>query len=232
MTTREITLEQAERANELAFAKSIYDRRIWEYDVVSGAQIKVVLGENVILEDCTAIQFTLTQSKKPIYGYHSTYFDAIASGIVIVHGRLWINFIHQGYLRTLLSLAKNSGSTEAVKARSRQKVVELDELRLKTQQGEPANDESVIEWVKAKNQERNLQYAATSGEDGKNYTVRSRPDVSKSLNIEIHYGDRNSARGVPIKLIYGVSFMAEGQDIQISGQPQQEWYEFLARRVT
>lgn len=224
MTTMAITEEQAAQANELDFYREIYDRRIWEYDVVSGAQIKVVLGDNVILEDATAIQFTLTQSKKPIFGYASQYFDAVAKGVVIVHGRVWINFIHQGYLRTLLDLARNSGSTDVLKAKNRQELESLEDLLRRGQRDQPLTDGDVVQYVRDENLKRVQQFAGN--------TMKRRPDIGKSVNIQIHYGDRSLARGVPLKVIYNVHFMGEGQDIQISGQPQQEWYEFLAHRVT
>jgi len=222
MTTIARTEDDISRGNELDFARELYGQRVWQYDVVSGAQIKVVLGDNVILEDCTAIQFTLTQSKKPIYGYHSEYFDAVARGIVIVHGRLWINFIHQGYLRTLLALAHSGGNLDSVKRVERDQLIDPDD-RYRT--GDLTNEEDVVKFVQKENLQRLRQFTS--------YSMKDRPDDStKPLTIQIHYGDRSKSYGVPLKVIYDVHFMGEGQDIQISGQPQQEWYEFLARKVT
>jgi len=221
MTTMEITEAQAERANELEFYRDLYGQRAWSYDVVSGAQIKVVLGENVILEDCTAIQYTLTQSKKPIFGYASRYYDAVAGGIVIVHGRLWINFIHQGYLRTLLDLAARSGSLDAVKQDMKDETSDELNRGFSLQQ-----EEDVVAFVEKENRRR-LEVFKAGTKPG------TRPDImSKNINIQINYGDRSRFSGVPEKVLYDIHFIGEGQDIQISGQPQQEWYEFLAQRVT
>ena len=221
MTTMEITEAQTERANELEFYRDLYGQRAWSYDVVSGAQIKVVLGENVILEDCTAIQYTLTQSKKPIFGYASQYYDAVAKGIVIVHGRLWINYIHQGYLRTLLDLAARSGSLDAVK--QDMKTPTSDELN---RGFNLQNEGDVVAFVEKENRRR-LEVFEAGTKPG------SRPDImSKNVNIRINYGDASRFSGVPTKVLYDINFIGEGQDIQISGQPQQEWYEFLAQRVT
>ena len=100
------TEDQQSQLENLNLYTQLYGRRIYRYDAVSGAQITVQLDNRVILDDCTAIQYTLTQAKKPVYGYHSQLFDAVAPGIVIVHGRLWLNFIHQGYLRALIEGAK------------------------------------------------------------------------------------------------------------------------------
>lgn len=214
-------LDSQESAEQVDFYRQLYDRRIWQYDVVSGAQIQVVLGENVILEDCTAIQYTLTQSKKPIFGYASRYYDAVAGGIVIVHGRLWTNFIHQGYLRTLLDLAARSGSLESVKQDMGE--VDLDEA---SRGFNLQNEEDVVAFVEKENRRRVETFE-------KGTKPGSRPDIiSKNVNIRINYGDGSRFSGVPTKVLYDINFIGEGQDIQISGQPQQEWYEFLAQRVT
>lgn len=214
-------LDPQESAEQVDFYRELYGRRIWQYDVVSGAQIQVVLGENVILEDCTAIQYTLTQSKKPIFGYASQYYDAVAKGIVIVHGRLWTNFIHQGYLRTLLDLAARSGSLESVKQDMGE--VDLDEAN---RGFNLQNEEDVVAFVEKENRRR-LETFEKGTKPG------TRPDIiSKNVDIRINYGDGSRFSGVPTKVLYDINFIGEGQDIQISGQPQQEWYEFLAQRVT
>ena len=220
MTTIE-RLDSQEAADQVGFYRELYGRRIWQYDVVSGAQIQVVLGENVILEDCTAIQYTLTQSKKPIFGYASQYYDAVAKGIVIVHGRLWTNFIHQGYLRTLLDLAARSGSLEAVK--QDMEPPDSDELK---RGFDLQSEEDVVAFIEKENRRRQEVFEAGT-------KPGTRPDImSKNVNIRINYGDGSRFSGVPIKVLYDIHFIGEGQDIQISGQPQQEWYEFLAQRVT
>jgi len=221
VTVIDRNLSIAEAAEQVEFYRELYDRRVWQYDVVSGAQIQVVLGENVILEDCTAIQYTLTQSKKPIFGYASRYYDAVAGGIVIVHGRLWTNFIHQGYLRTLLDLAARSGSLDTVK----QDMEEVD-LDAQSRGFNLQQEEDVVAFVEKENRER-LETFKKGTKPG------TRPDImSKNVNIQINYGDRSRFSGVPTKVLYDIHFIGEGQDIQISGQPQQEWYEFLAQRVT
>ncbi|NOQ49212.1 MAG: hypothetical protein GQ553_00900 [Nitrosomonadaceae bacterium] len=210
--------EQTQRDN-LQLYTELYGRRIYRYDAVSGAQITVQLDNRVILDDCTAIQYTLTQAKKPVYGYHSQLFDAVAPGIVIVHGRLWLNFIHQGYLRALIEGAKQG--TDLFQPWSNQPEVPKEDL--------PTTTEDLIAHVQTNNQETLKTLSQRLSNESQ---LASRPDQKASVNIHITYGDVVNFTGTPVKVIYQAHFIGEGQDNQISGQPIQEWYEFIARRVT
>lgn len=212
------TDDQQSQLENLDLYTQLYGRRTYRYDAVSGAQITVQLDNRVILDDCTAIQYTLTQAKKPVYGYHSQLFDAVAPGIVIVHGRIWLNFIHQGYLRALIEGAKQG--TDLFQPWSNQER-ENPEL--------PDSTEDLIAHVQANNRET----LSTLSQRLKNESqLASRPDQKASVNIHITYGDVVNFTGTPVKVIYQAHFIGEGQDNQISGQPIQEWYEFIARRVT
>lgn len=216
----EALADQREQEN-VDFYRELYGIRAYRYDAVSGAQIKVQIGELVLIEDATAVQFTLTQSKKPIYGYHSQLFDAVAPGVVIVHGRIWMNFIHQGYLRTLID-AYHQG------------VGVLQDLTIeptarRAQQGVPETNEEIIEFIKRTNLESQERLTQLTPEE----RIVQRPDDKRSVDIHIHYGDIvEFGPAIPRKVIYNCHFLGEGQDNQISGQPIQEWYEFIAQRVT
>ena len=203
--------ESAEQANR-GFYEQLYGSRTYRYDAISGAQIKVKLQNDVLIEDITAIQYTLTQSKKPVYGYHSQYFDAVAPGVVIVHGRLWMNFIHQGYLRILIESSLKGADF-------------LAEFEKKAEEANKTSTEDIISWIKANNKETLNQLTASD-------MIQERPDLKSPIDIHIEYGDITQFKAAPIKRIYDVQFIGEGQDSQISGQPLQEWYEFIARRVT
>lgn len=72
----------------------------YPYDFFSGSDAKVYLGD-IYVEDIITIQYNVTQSKVPIYGYASQLFDAIAKGQVLVEGTLAINFKEVGYLNLI-----------------------------------------------------------------------------------------------------------------------------------
>lgn len=51
-----------------------------------------------LLDEAVSIQYKLTQSKVPVYGYASQYYDAVGDGKIIVQGALSINYIDSAYL--------------------------------------------------------------------------------------------------------------------------------------
>lgn len=204
----------------------LYGRRIYNYDAVSGAQIVIKLGEKVLLGDATAIQFSLSQSKKPIYGYHSIYFDTVASGVVIVHGRLFINFIHQGYLRLLMNAAVDPQFLDKIK-NDASRTAEEAKKGYQTYDGKPRSIDDAFKFVRDKAALKQREEIVHS------QGLADRPDLFPVLTkIQIKYGNESEFADVPEKVLHDVHFIGEGQEIQISGQPIQEMYEFIARRVT
>ncbi|MGD9381866.1 MAG: hypothetical protein PVI03_05420 [Candidatus Thorarchaeota archaeon] len=205
-----------------AFYRELYGRRIYRYDAMTGAQIAIYFGDRTLIDDATAIQFALTQSKKPIYGYHSRYFDAVAGGVVIVHGRIFVNFIHQGYLRLLIKNARDPRFLEKLENEATRAEKEA-KLNQKTYDGVPNSQEALINYIRKDNRDRQNQEIAQAG--------FVRPDVIGSTSIRIKYASDTHFDDVPVKVLTNVHFIGEGQEIQISGQPIQEMYEFIAQKV-
>jgi hypothetical protein len=205
------------------FYQELYGRRVYRYDAVSGAQISVYFGTSTLIDDATAIQFALTQSKKPIFGYHSQYFDTVAPGVVIVHGRLFVNFIHQGYLRLLMKHADDPNfldrfETNATRAQRNTKsgFADFD--------GVPSSQEALVRYIKKEAHKRQQDEIAEGG--------FVRPDLLRSVDIRIKYSAESEFDKIPFKTLSSVHFIGESQEIQISGQPVQEMYEFIAKKVT
>lgn len=69
----------------------------YEYDWFSGSQISVMIGD-VVIDSAVAIQFDVSQSKTPVYGYASQYYTFVSDGKVFVQGSLTIGFKESGYL--------------------------------------------------------------------------------------------------------------------------------------
>lgn len=213
---------QSQNENSV-FYDELYGGRIYNYDAVSGAQIRVMFGDTVLIDDCTAIQFALSQAKKPIYGYHSQYFDTVAPGVVIVQGRLLVNFIHQGYLRLLIEAMKDPNFIEKIDSDASRAAEEAKSGQA-TYNGLPADPATMIRYIK--------NYRRQESEIKRTQKL-ARPDTSGGIiDIRIKYGDDKTFDNVPEKRIFNVQFIGESQEIQISGQPIQEMYEFIARRVT
>lgn len=69
----------------------------YEYDHFSGSQITVSIGD-VVIDEAVAINFSVSQSKTPIFGYANQYYTFIADGHVLIQGSLAIGFKEAGYL--------------------------------------------------------------------------------------------------------------------------------------
>lgn len=208
------------------FYQELYSRRVYRYDAVSGAQISLKFGDNTLIDDATAIQFSLSQAKKPIYGYHSQYFDTVASGVVIVHGRLFVNFIHQGYLRLLLEHAYDPQFLDKLDSEAKRQAKKANQGSGITHDGLPSSQEAIFEFVKRNAYNRQKQEIVHS------QGLKKRPDNFRGTQLQIKYANDKEFNVVPEKILHDVHFIGEGQEIQISGQPIQEMYEFIARRVT
>lgn len=69
----------------------------YEFDYYSGSQIGVYIGD-ILLDDCQHIQFSVGQSKRPIYGYASQYFHTVAAGQILVEGSFTVPFKEADYV--------------------------------------------------------------------------------------------------------------------------------------
>lgn len=69
----------------------------YDYEYFCGANVYLELNGAPILE-AAAISYAVSDSKRPIYGYSSHLFDAVAEGQIIVQGSLVINYVRPNYL--------------------------------------------------------------------------------------------------------------------------------------
>lgn len=69
----------------------------YEFDYFNGSQIGIYIGD-ILVDDIASIQFQVSQSKRPIYGYASQYFHTVAAGQVLVEGNFAIPFKESNYL--------------------------------------------------------------------------------------------------------------------------------------
>lgn len=70
--------------------------------IYTGANVSITIGDNLIT-NAFGISYELSQNKRPVYGYNSTHFDAMASGQVIILGQIYFNYQHPNYLSSVLS---------------------------------------------------------------------------------------------------------------------------------
>lgn len=75
---------------------------IYNIEYFSGSQVACYIGD-IWVDEITSMQWSVRQSKQPLYGYASTLFDAVSKGQVIVQGSFTINFKEAGYMWLVLN---------------------------------------------------------------------------------------------------------------------------------
>jgi hypothetical protein len=67
----------------------------------TGQNISLTIGDTLVTT-AFGVSWEVSQSKRPIYGYNSSYYDSVAKGQIIVLGQLFINFVTPNYLSRVL----------------------------------------------------------------------------------------------------------------------------------
>lgn len=67
------------------------------FEYFSGANVIIKTNGHACLE-AAAISYSSLDSKRPIYGYSSVYYDAVAPGQKIIQGSLVVNYVYDNYL--------------------------------------------------------------------------------------------------------------------------------------
>lgn len=229
-----------------------------KFDFYSGSQITVWFGD-ILVDDINSIQWTRTQNKKPIYGYASQLFDAVAKGTVLIQGDFTINFRQQGYLSVIMNEIKflykrytgNLQDDEVANAdQGRWKEVRrLIGLHLKNGTFGPTTSEEIRDigdspdfMQLAKVYEGVIWGDEVSGmypakEDVFPADVSQSDIIPDGFNILITYGNVSNSEARTIKdqlqsttkSLNGVHLIGESQVIQVGGQPVLEQYSFIAK---
>lgn len=207
----------------------------------SGAQASIMIGD-IWVDDIVGGSFTVTNTKKPIFGYGSTYFDAIAGGQEMVQGSLEINFREPNYLWMILAM-------KDVPTRS-EEIIEAKKANFRGRKNIYAGDNPV-----AKMRDARLNYEALMGAGSD--MVSQRANTLKDLytidnksaaetlfgrhasdyahnffDIAIGYGD-GYAGDNPNRIgekIINCTIMGRAKQIEASGQPIREVYSFIGQK--
>lgn len=84
---------------------------------VNSTNAQIYIG-GILIDDVFDLQYAYKETKEPIYGYNSKYYDHIIEGNVLVHGSFSINYRHDGYLTQILRRVRgDSGDIEAAQNR-------------------------------------------------------------------------------------------------------------------
>jgi|WetSurMetagenome_2_1015567.scaffolds.fasta_scaffold181467_2 hypothetical protein len=197
------------------------------FSYFSGSQITMYIGD-VLLDEAVFVSYQLQQNKKPIFGYASQYWDAVALGTVLVQGSLAVNYIDNKYLTILIFdvLSRKSGQTVAApKANPRP----MDQMSFMSQ----AAGYNILTDTGKQNFNQTMQAQKnqfwTSPSDK---SAMPRPDNMPPIDIILTYGNNAAGSlGSTNKRLEAVVFTGETQTIEISGQPILEVYQFIARSI-
>ena len=215
---------------EERIAAQFVDTRVYRYDFFSGANVGIWMGD-VLVAEAIGIEFSLVQTKRPIFGWASTLFDAVAGGVVHVAGSLYLNF-RQAHLFTSL-IDRSTGAVN----KSSQKwfpISDYKEQNFSTLvtglNGEEIKNFEESVWGR---ELKNSQ--PTAAEITSNMQSARRPDAhGSSFDILVTYGDFMNAQPAAnstMRRLYNVHVTGFGQTIEIDGKPVLEAYNFLCRQV-
>lgn len=90
-------------------ATDLVNGGIYNVEYFSGSQVACYIGD-VWVDEITSLQYSVRQSKQPIFGYASTLYDAVSKGQVLVQGSFTINFKEAGYLWLVLNEFRKRGN--------------------------------------------------------------------------------------------------------------------------
>ena len=215
-----------------------------KFDYYSGSQISVWFG-NIFIDDIASIQWQRQQNKKPIYGYASQEFDAVANGTVIIQGSFIINFRQSGFLSMVMQEITDlyNGLTRVENFESVKQIIDMH-LRSGTFGPQTADEIEALgndpDFVKLAASYENIVW---NDEDTGPGGPTTAPDVQQAITIPtgfdilVNYGStagNEHSRYTDYlqsasKTLLGVHLVGESQVIQVGGQSVMEQYDFIAR---
>lgn len=210
------------------------------YQYFSGANVIIEVEGIPLLETC-GIRLSIAESKRPIYGYSSRHFDAVANGQVLVEGALLVNYVDHNYLFKAIEMALQRlgavlGDGDVPPAQDLstdlrdQLAKEGNALSLLNQSMlDPVGTPGIAEALKS----RYWRPMANSPAARRNYVLNPH-DVFGGLDVRVTFGDReayNFYRGLTSMLIQTVHFTGRGTQIAVDEQTIVEEYPFFARNI-
>lgn len=198
------------------------------YEYFSGANVVVELRGIGVME-CAGLSYSISESKRPIYGYSSRFFDAAARGQVLVQGTILTNYVHEDYVRTILTHAKRPAPTpDAYGVYNRGGEI-VDE------QGIPVSSAQLLRnmannWAQEQYVAQDLRnlYWTNPGSGRDRFNPH---DVFGGFTIRASFGERseNNSMGRTGFLLDSVYLVGRGKQIQISEDVIVEEHQFFAR---
>jgi len=201
---------------------------MYGYQYFSGANVVLEIEGKPVIQ-CAGISYEARESKIPVYGYSSRFFDAVARGQVVVQGTFIINYVHQDYLYWLLKDDRGTSASNFFE----------EHLSVKEQNTSETLDNLVFQYEQSyaggKKMMEDLKSIYWPGDD----FVRPRRtqnlhDYYGDLDIKITFGERKvetDYSGVTNVLLKSATILGRGVGIRIDEDTIVEEYKFFARNI-
>ena len=235
-----------------------YGQERFEYslDYYSGAQAAMFF-EHFLIDEVTSLQWSVQQSKIPIYGYASQTFDEMAKGTIIVQGSFSINFVEAGYLWGVLDRIKNPRSS--LPLRLEESISEWTQKSLADNDQSKTNNPYLIKshtdaYLKLRDDSLEGDYPnsprlqksnftnyindyvwgpdSLEKEKPDHYSNMRRTDTKKLNGFDIYLSFRHDqSANQTVHKIEDVHLLGKAQTVVIDENPVQEVYSFYAKNV-
>ena len=196
------------------------------FEYFCGANVLVRVGDMPLLE-ATGLSLSIQESKRPIYGYSSRHFDAVALGQVLVQGQLVINYVHQDYLYHAIRAGLGIEDIEPVQEQMPE--VEIDDYMSSLGQN-PELDGEFIAALKSQFWSGDF----SSGAESVINPTRNPHDNFSGINLRVTFGEQDLSyknTGVTGIFVRDVYFVGRSNVISISEDVVVEAYPFIARDI-
>jgi len=202
-----------------------------DFDYFCSANVAVYIGSQPLL-DAAGISYDIQESRRPIYGYSSRFFDAVSRGNVLVTGDLLVNYINQDYLFDAInsSLGIDTSVSAGLPTVTDEVTPDVDILDSISRSG---SAETIKQY---ENAFWNVGPGGESNAPGQATQIRNtfNPiDMSGGVSIKVVFGEQGGTvqNGQSSFLLEGVHFTSRGQRIVVDQEVIVEQYSFIARNV-
>ena len=202
----------------------------YPFEYFCGANVTIRVDGFPILE-CAGLSYSIAETKRPIYAYHSRLYDAVARGQVLVQGSILVNYVHQDYLFKATELAKSRSLQDPV-LQSAKTVEDIEGVRNLLRDNPRADIQTHLDYIE--NQKAAYWNTNTSLKSNSKYNnTYNLHDGGNGYTIEIIFGEQSDVypNGQTALIIHGVAFTGRGTAIQIDSETIVEQYSFLGRNV-
>lgn len=204
----------------------------FKYDYHSGANVGLYIGGHHIT-DAVGFEVSLMQTKQPVYGYASSLYDGVASGVVQVSGIIYMNFKQAQLMSSIVAQHRGFVDPNQIVDRANSLDINQPNNLLDTLVSAEKNSDILKRTYWDTDDGEGVNGTNVSIDSANNWMPFARPDQHiHGFDIMVTYGvpffipsDRNGTA----RKVKGVHIIGFGQTIQVDGEPVIESYPFIAR---